>query len=67
VRARSLQGLKFLGIDLDPGRNAECIAGDGEVSSPASPVKVFAILTNEELVIAMDTERIASSLQQQRR
>jgi acetate kinase len=67
VRTRSVCGLEFLGIEIDQERNTACRACDGEVSSTKSAVKVFAILTNEELVIAMDTERIASSLQQQRR
>jgi acetate kinase len=61
VRAKSVEGLDFLGIDIDTERNANCIACDGEVSSELSMVRVYSILTDEELVIAMDTERIVSS------
>jgi acetate kinase len=60
VRAKSLEGLDFLGISVDTGRNKRCIACDDEISSERSSVKVFTILTNEELVIALDTERIVS-------
>jgi acetate kinase len=62
VRARSLEGLDFMGVNIDTDRNTGCVGFDGEVSSEKSRVKVFAILTNEELVIALDTERIVSSL-----
>jgi acetate kinase len=62
VRRRALEGLGFLGVDLDDARNLECISCDGEISSEGSLVRIFTILTNEELVIAMDTETIVSSL-----
>jgi len=63
VRAKSVDGLDFLGLGIDTDRNKNCIGSDGEVSSEASSVKIYAILTNEELVIAMDTERIVSTQQ----
>jgi acetate kinase len=63
VRAKSAEGLDFLGLDIDTDRNANCIGCDGEVSSEASRVRIYTILTNEELVIAMDTERIVSTQQ----
>jgi len=63
VRAKSVEGLDFLGLDIDTVRNANCIGSDGEVSSEASRVRIYTILTNEELVIAMDTERIVSTQQ----
>lgn len=67
VRARALEGLGFLGICIDESKNLGCVSCDREISSEESKVKVFAILTDEELVIATDTERIVSSLEQQRR
>ena len=66
VRSSSLDGLEFMGIEIDEARNQACVGADSEISSDGSRVKVFSILTNEELVIAKDTERIVSSLQQQR-
>jgi acetate kinase len=67
VRAKALEGLEFLGIRLDAERNSQCVSCDGEISAETARVRVFTIVTNEELVIAMDTERIVSSLQEQRR
>ena len=49
VRARTCDGLGFLGIELDDGRNA---ANEGVVSSAASRVVVRVIPTDEERVIA---------------
>jgi acetate kinase len=67
VRTSVLEGLDFLGVVLDHERNRACVEQDAEIGSSGSKVRVFAIVTNEELVIALDTERIVSSLQQQRR
>jgi acetate kinase len=67
VRAKSLEGLDFLGIKVDTQKNVGCIGCDGEISADKSEVMVLSILTNEELVIALDTERIVSALQEQRR
>jgi len=53
VREKSCAGLEFLGISIDPERNRTQPAG--EISRPASPVKVFVIPTDEELLIARDT------------
>ena len=64
VRAKSAEGLDFLGLDIDTDRNANCMGCDGEISSEGSRVRIFTILTDEELVIATDTERIVSALQQ---
>lgn len=66
VRARSLEGLDFLGASIDTDTNTGSIGCDAELSSADSRVKVFTILTDEELVIASDTMRIVSSFQQQR-
>jgi acetate kinase len=53
--------LAYLGIKLDPEKNK--IRGQEiEVTTPDSPVKVFVIPTNEELVIARDTLEILNSL-----
>jgi acetate kinase len=67
LRTRSLEGLGFLGIELDRKKNVEAIGCDMEISSEVSRVRIFSIMTNEELVIALDTERIVSSVEQHRR
>ncbi|MEA1986822.1 MAG: acetate kinase [Candidatus Marinimicrobia bacterium] len=59
TRAGALKNLEFMGIKLDEAKNEEIIRGKtGEISTDDSPVKVMVIPTNEELVIAMDTEKI---------
>lgn len=58
VRKKSCEGLEFLGVEIDDKKNEEAVGKEGEISTINSKVKVFAILTNEELVIASDTERI---------
>ena len=53
--------LAFLGVKLDDEKNH--VRGEEiEISTPDSPVKVFVIPTNEELVIARDTLEIVSKL-----
>ena len=53
--------LAFLGVKIDDEKNH--VRGEEiEISTPDSPVKVFVIPTNEELVIARDTLEIVSKL-----
>jgi len=59
VRRESLNDLSFLGLELDPERNAK---GDNIISTDSSRVKIFRIPTNEELVIALDTEEIVREM-----
>ena len=59
-RAAVLEGLEFLGIELDPERNK--IRGEEAIlSSDASKVKVVLVPTDEELMIASDTYEIISA------
>jgi acetate kinase len=55
VRARICDGMGFLGIELDAGRNAEAA---GVISRDASRVTVRVIPTDEELMIARSVDRI---------
>lgn len=57
VRKKICQSLKFIGIKLDLVRN-DVRGKEKEISAEDSPVKVFVIPTNEELVIARDTLRL---------
>ena len=57
VRAEVCQGLEFLGLKLD--EQANNVRGKEAVLSTAdSKVKVLLVPTNEELMIAMDTEAL---------
>ena len=55
VRRRVCEGLEFLGIALDDGRNA---AGDPLISTDASPTRVRVIRTDEEIMIAREAIRL---------
>lgn len=63
IRNRILQNLEYLGVELDEQRN-ENIPEDTKISSDASKVGVYAIPTNEELVIAIDSAKIAVTAKQ---
>ena len=60
IRAESLEGLEFLGIEVDEESNRRAADGTEEVdiAAPDSPVRVLVIPTNEELVIVEDTRDI---------
>ncbi len=65
LRERFCSGLENLGIKLDVKKNAETLArkgfGESVISTPDSPVKLFMIPTNEELVIVEDTLAIMNN------
>ena len=55
--------LSFFGIDFDAEKNANAPHGDIlEISKPDSKVKVLVIPTDEEYMIACDTEALAKAL-----
>ena len=58
-RERALEGLEFLGVDLDKEVNSVRKKGIVKLSKDSSKVLVYKIPTNEELVIARDTFRLA--------
>jgi acetate kinase len=55
IRGRICEGLGFLGIELDPRRNAR---NAPQISRKASPVGVRVIRTDEELMIARSVVRL---------
>ena len=60
VREEVCMGLEFLGVDFDTEAN-KVRGKDVLLSRPGSKVKVVAVTTNEELVIATDTMNIVSN------
>jgi acetate kinase len=66
VRKKSCDNLEFLGIKIHDKRNEESIKVEATISSPQSKVKVLVIPTNEELVIARDTERIIKEVEKRK-
>lgn len=61
IRARVAEGMGWLGIQVDPGRNA----ANGPVISPdGAPVTVLTIPTDEEIVIARATAALSAQKEQ---
>lgn len=57
IRGQVMENMEYLGIDFDFDKNENPDKGDVSVlSKPASKVKVAIIPTNEELVIARETQ-----------
>ena len=59
MRARVCEGLDLIGIKLDPEKNKN---GESIISTDDSPVKILLVPTDEELMIAKDTDEIVSAL-----
>ncbi|MDE6079999.1 MAG: acetate kinase [Duncaniella sp.] len=59
IRSKVCKPLGFMGVELDEAVNAEIHGKEAVISSAASKVKVVVIPTDEELMIARDTEAIA--------
>lgn len=60
VRARIMEGLDALGLNLDPARNRAAVGLEGEITCESSRVKGLVIPTEEEAAIAFDTYEIAA-------
>jgi acetate kinase len=58
TRAEVAQGCQWLGVTLDPERNAR---GEGLISSAGSHVAVWVISTDEELLIARQTAAVLAA------
>jgi acetate kinase len=58
LRSEVCKGLECLGIHLDRTRSAACTP-DCDLSPPDSPVRVLAIHTREDLMIARESRRLA--------
>jgi acetate kinase len=66
VRDRICDGLQWMGIELDPLRNAEMVGGkEGRIDRDGSRVEVWVIPTDEELLIARDTVRVVLGIEHQ--
>ena len=51
VRALALEGLEYFGVQLDAEKNANAKGGD-DLSVDGSPVRIYVVDTNEEIVVA---------------
>jgi len=60
IRKMVCENLEFAGIELDLALNNSAKGEPTIISSPNSKTKVVVMPTNEELVIACDTNKIVS-------
>lgn len=57
VRAMSLEGLECLGVKLDEKKNRSASGGD-DLSVDGSPVRIYVVDTNEEIVVARKAQKL---------
>lgn len=62
IRRKICESFKFIGLELDVEHNATTRGEETIISTADSKVKAVVIPTDEEFVIAKDTEEIVSSL-----
>jgi acetate kinase len=58
VRARICTGMEWAGLRVDAARNQETVGREGLISTDDSQLLVYAVPTDEELLIARDTVRV---------
>ncbi len=58
VREGATQGLEFMGVKMDEQKNRACRATEAIISASDSKVTVCVIPTDEELMIALDTQAL---------
>jgi acetate kinase len=59
TRKSVISGLEFMGVKLDDSKNGGLRGKEAIISADDSKVKVLVVPTNEELLIARDTQRLA--------
>ncbi len=62
VRELTLEGLDFMGLELDRDRNREIRGGEAEISTPDSRVRALVVPTDEEKTIARDVIRVLNGI-----
>ena len=62
VRRLIVDGLEWMGLELDPAANERTVAGaEGVISTPEARLAAWVIPTDEELLIARDTVRLVEA------
>jgi len=59
VRKLICENLKFMGVEIDEKANTDCFGDEAILSTADSKITVAVVPTNEELVIAQDTLKLA--------
>lgn len=59
IRKGAVSGLEFMGVKIDDAKNDGMRGKEADISASGSRVRVLVVPTNEELMIARDTKRLA--------
>ncbi len=59
VRAAAADGLRFLGVELDPALNSKA-TGDSDISAAGASVRTLVIRTHEDVEVARDVRKVLS-------
>ena len=62
IREDAVKGLEYMGVKVDPKKNAGLRGVEGNISADGAAVQVLTIPTNEELAIARDTSKLVKEL-----
>jgi acetate kinase len=62
IRARACEKLRFLGVELDPGRNESVQAEDAELSPGRASFRVLLVHAREDLEIAREVRRVVGQV-----
>ena len=60
IHKTSTEGLEFMGIKIDDAKNDGMRGKEVIISADNSRVKILVVPTNEELMIARDTQRLSA-------
>jgi acetate kinase len=60
MRESIVEGLSYLGLNIDPSKNDGLRGKEADISADGSTAKVLVIPTNEELAIARETDRLVN-------
>jgi acetate kinase len=61
VRAATVSGLRFLGLEIDPALNAEATS-DADISAPDAAVAVLVVKAHEDIEVAREVRNVLSSI-----
>jgi acetate kinase len=63
VRAETVTGLHFLGLEIDPSLNASAVA-DADISAPSAEVPTLVVKAREDIEVAREVRKVLASIPQ---
>jgi len=59
VRAATVAGLRFLGVEIGPTLNAS-VSGDADISAPGAQVPTLVVKAREDIEVAREVRKVLS-------